>query len=263
MADIISLLESLPRYADPQSVTDIVTDAFPRLSDDSQYLEGMRTVVPGAEKLYGVRVPKLRRLARGVAKTYRSDSDGLKRIALECWDRGSREHRLLAVFILAGVKGMEPQERWSLGVRLLPDVSNWEECDQLCHAMLGEALAHEPGFMDELESWLRDENVWVRRAAIVTTVLLRRADYPDALARELDLRTLAMCRALLNDREKYIRKAVDWAIRETIKRRHDLACDWMMDQTSGELSTTARSTLKLAAKKLHAREQEAFLKAIE
>lgn len=263
MTDIDRLLTPMPSDADPQMVTDVLTQAFTRLSDDPQYLEGMRSVVPGAEKLYGVRVPGLRKLARGVVKTYRRDSEGLKRIAVECWQRSSREHRLLAVFILAGIKEMEPMELWSFGVRFLPDVSNWEECDQLCHATLGEALAREPEYMDELESWLANDNLWVRRAATVTTVLLRRANYPDELARELDRRALAMCGELLDEREKYIRKAVDWAIRETIKRRYDLARDWMMDQASGKLSSTARSTLKLASKKLSVADRESFLAAIQ
>jgi 3-methyladenine DNA glycosylase AlkD len=263
MADIESLLASLPADPDPTTVTEVLSDAFVHLSDDPQYLEGMKSVVKGAEKLYGVRVPKLRKLARGVVKTYHRDSESLQRIAAESWNRGSREHRLLAVFILAGVKGMEPEQLWSFGVRFLPDVSNWEECDQLCHATLGEALAREPEYMDELESWLDDENFWVRRAAIVTTVLLRRANYPVELARELDRRALAMCNYLLDDREKYIRKAVDWSIRETIKRHHDLARDWMMAQASGDLSSTARSTLKLASKKLGDKDRDAFIKAIE
>jgi 3-methyladenine DNA glycosylase AlkD len=264
MAEIESLLARLPNTPDPTHVVDVMTEAFEQLGDDPEYLEGMRTVVPGAEKLYGVRVPRLRELARGVVREYRSQPGELKEIAVACWERGSREHRLAAVFLLSKLKkGLDPQERWSLGVRFLPDVSNWEECDQLCHALLGEALAKSPEFMDELETWLDDDNKWVRRAALVSTVLLRRADFPDALARDLDRRALRMCERLLDDPEKYIRKAVDWAIRETIKRRYDLARAWMMARAASELSSTARSTLKLASKKLVERDRESWLRVLE
>jgi len=67
---------------------------------------------------------------------------------------------------------------------------------------------------------------------------------------ELDARTLAMCAGLLNDGEKYIRKAVDWAVREVIKRHYNLAFEWMLTKAESAPSSTARSTLNLAAKKL-------------
>ena len=104
---------------------------------------------------------------------------------------------------------LSPAERWELGVRFLPDVSNWESCDQLCAALLGETLARDPGYMEVLEGWVEDENFWVRRAALVAPVYLRRAKYPEQVMLDLDRRTLAICGALLNDQGKYIRKAVD------------------------------------------------------
>lgn len=264
MAEMESILAALPETPDPPHVADILTEAFEQLGDDPDYLQGMRTVVPGAEKLYGVRVPRLRELARGVVRKYRSQPGELIKIAVASWERGSREHRLVAVFLLSRLKkGLDPRERWSLGVRFLPDVSNWEECDQLCHALLGEALAKSPEFMDELETWLDDDNIWVRRGALVSTVLLRRAAFPDTLARELDRRALGMCERLLDDPEKYIRKAVDWAIRETIKRHYDLAREWMMAMAASDLSSTARSTLKLASKKLEKSDRGAWLRALE
>ena len=72
-----------------------------------------------------------------------------------------------------------------------------------------------------------------------------------------------MCAQLLDDQEHYIRKAVDWTVREVIKRHQDLAFRWMMNQAESGLSSIARSTLKLAAKKLPPDRQKSFLKAVE
>ena len=157
---------------------------------------------------------------------------------------------------------MDPQERWALGRMLLPDVYNWETCDQLCAALLGEALARDSRFMDELERMARDENFWVRRAALVASVYLRRAKFAEDVALELDRRTLAMCEALLDDSEKYIRKAVDWSIRETVKRHYDLGKEWLLAQAAAEPSRITRTTLKLASKKLEAVDRVVFLELI-
>jgi len=106
--------------------------------------------------------------------------------------------------------------------------------------------------------------VWdaIRRASLVAPVYLRRAEYSEQVALDLDRRTLAICDALLNDREKYIRKAVDWSVREVIKRRYDLGREWLFAQADSELSRTARSTLKLAAKKLTEHDQAFFLNSL-
>jgi hypothetical protein len=56
-----------------------------------------------------------------------------------------------------------------------------------------------------------------------------------------------------------VRNAVDWAVREVIRRDYDLGQNWVMERSLTELSSVARSTLKKAAKKLSPRDQDQFL----
>jgi 3-methyladenine DNA glycosylase AlkD len=248
-------------------LTDIITAITQVLevkADDPEYKAGVSRAVPGAPETYGVRVPDLRAVAKELVRRYKAQPEQMIELSLHLWDRGSREHRLIALFVLAGLKKkLSPSQRWELGVGFLPDIADWELCDQMCHALLGQALAEDPCYMDELESWIEDENFWVRRAALVSTVLLRRAKYAEPLATELDERALGMCARLLDDREHYIRKAVDWTVREVIKRHEDLAYNWMLDQAAGGMSSIGHSTLKLASKKLPPQRQKTFLKAVE
>jgi 3-methyladenine DNA glycosylase AlkD len=253
------LLANLPAEPDVGMVVDLVTEAFERMADRGEYYKAMQTVVPGAGVIYGVRVPALRELAKGVQHAYKQDQEALKAIALASWEQGSREHELFGLFLLGYVKKLSPAERWALGERFLPQVGHWEACDQLCAALLGEALAQDAKYMDLLEGWVDAENIWVRRAALVATVYLRRAKFSPEVALDLDQRTLAMCARLLDDRERYIRKAVDWAIREVVGRHYAQALEWMMAQAAGVPSRTAGTTLKLASKKLSNPDRDAFL----
>lgn len=254
---VAELLEASDDHA--QALT-VLENAFQQMSD-AEYLEGMKRTVPGAARLYGVRVPQLRALAREIARHYKRDSDALAELAAFVWNDGSREHQLLAVFMLGRAK-LTPEGRWELGTSFLPDVDNWETCDQLCHALLGEALARDPAYMAVLETWLDHENFWQRRAALVSTVLLRRYKGPSQEGEDLDRRALAMCEALLEDPEPYIAKAVDWTVREVIKRHPDLGAAWMLAQAEKNLSAKARSTLKKSAKKLTPEEQTRFLELL-
>jgi 3-methyladenine DNA glycosylase AlkD len=252
-----------PEELDVREVLEIVTHALEGQEQDSEYIQGMQMAVPGAGKLYGVRVPQLRTMAKQLTKKYGDQEHDLDRLAQASWAQGSREHRLIAIFILAGMRKLTPERRWELGVKFLPDVEDWETCDQMCHALLGQALADDPNYMDQLETWIDDDNFWVRRAALVSTVILRRAKYSEAVAEGLDQRTLRMCSILLEDGEKYIRKAVDWTVRAVIKRHYALAFTWMVDQVESGLGAVGRSTLKLSAKKLNEADQKHFLTALE
>jgi 3-methyladenine DNA glycosylase AlkD len=158
--------------------------------------------------------------------------------------------------ILAGLKTLTPAQRWELGLRYLPDVGDWEICDQLCMGLLGQALAEEPTYIEALEGWVEDPNFWVRRAALASTVVLRRSKAEPATRKLLDQRTLGICLHLLDDNEHYVRKAVDWAVREVIRRDYALGKRWLMRRSQGELSSVARSTLKKAAKKLIPEDRE-------
>jgi 3-methyladenine DNA glycosylase AlkD len=242
----------LPAEPDSAVVVSELKDFFARSGGDVDYQKGVQMAVPGAGTVYGVRVPDLRHISGQIVRRYQNDAAALANIAVASWDAHSREHELVALFILGDMRGLAPEERWRYGLRFLPRATNWESCDQLCAALIGQALAEDPRYMEQLEGWIEHEDFWVRRAALVATVYLRRAKYDEALAIALDQRALSMCGRLLDDREKYVRKAVDWAVRETIKRHYNLAFTWMIAMAESSTSSTARSTLKLAAKKLEA-----------
>lgn len=257
-------LAALPDRPDDHATLLVVVDETFKALTDPEYQQGVSTTVPGAIDVYGVRVPDLRAFAKVLATRFKGDSyrDALRAISLATWDVGSREHQLLALFMLERAK-LTPVECWQLGNMLLPDVGNWESCDQLCSILLGTALAADTGYMDTLEGWLEDPNFWQRRAALVTTTRLRRFKGPAEEAEALDQRALAMCEALLDDPEPYIAKAVDWAVREVIKRHPEMGAAWMLAQAKQGLSGKARNTLKKSAKKLTPDEEAQFLALLE
>jgi 3-methyladenine DNA glycosylase AlkD len=263
MTDHEQIALHLPDEAEPGRILEQLDAALKATAVDTAYRESMHTVVPGAGQVLGVRVPQLRALAAQLGKAYRGQETLLLDLARGCWRRGTREHRLIALFLLAGMKALTPRERWSMAEGFLPDVQDWETCDQLCGALTGQALAEDPAYMDQLEVWAGDPDFWVRRVAIVSTVLLRRSAFELGVARSLDERTLELCDRLLADEEKYIRTAVDWALRELIKRSYKLGCGYLIEKAAERPDYPARATLKLAAKKLKPADQDRFFEALE
>jgi 3-methyladenine DNA glycosylase AlkD len=261
MTEINAESIELPGEVEVEPLLEIFREAFENLSHDEGYQEGMQMAVPGVGEMYGVRVPLLRAFAKRLLKAYKGQHEALTQLAKSSWQVGTREHRLVALYMLEKVK-LPPEDRWKLGLAFLPAVDNWETCDVMCMSLQGIAICQEPGYMDELERWIEDDNFWVRRAALVTSTRLRNAKFDQELKDELDRRTLAMCRALMYDDEKYIRKAVDWGVRDVLRRNYALGRDWLLARAEEDLEQPALSSLKLAAKKLDEGDREAFLRRV-
>lgn len=261
IAEMKALLGPLPQPAAPALVVDIVTGAFEQLGDPDN-VAGIKKFIPGVEEAYGLRVAQLRNIAKVIYRAYEDDVTLCRSIALASWPRATREHRLFTMLLLE-LLPLEAVDFWKLGVRYLEDAKTWEDVDQLCSSTLGQALCLDPAYINELEDWIIDDNFWVRRAAVVSMIMLRRATYPEAEARLYDQRALAMCYALLHDKEHYVRKAVDWTIREILKRRYDLARDWLFKRAAEHHPTRARTVLKWSTKKLTEADREHFMAVLE
>jgi 3-methyladenine DNA glycosylase AlkD len=67
-----------------------------------------------------------------------------------------------------------------------------------------------------LQAWARSENLWWRRAALVSTVALSRHGSAEGARR-----VLAICTELVTDREDMVVKALSWALRELSKKHPD------------------------------------------
>ncbi|MBN1265690.1 MAG: DNA alkylation repair protein [Anaerolineales bacterium] len=255
---IEELLESLPKRPEEDSLLKFLDAAFNHLGD-KDYREMIQTAVPGMEEgSYGVRVPELRTLTKKLVNAYKDQFEILRSLIEPIWSQPTREHKQVALFISFYGK-IPADEGWELALRLIPDIQNWEVCDQLCLSLTTPALAQDPRLFDTLEEWVGSASYWRRRVALVTAAILRKPIFPAKEAAALDQRVLQMCLGLLDDPEPYVAKAVDWTIREILKRRYDMARVWMFTRLQEDLSRTARSTLRKASAKLTDTDRRYFL----
>ena len=92
--------KELPANPDPDMIVQTLEEVFMDLGGDPDYLSGMRMTVPGVQKLYGVKVPLLRKLSREMIQAYEHEKAVILKLAEACWYCGSREHQLVALFLL-------------------------------------------------------------------------------------------------------------------------------------------------------------------
>jgi len=94
------------------------------------------------------------------------------------------------------------------------NLDNWVTTDTFSVIVSGWAWRNNQITDKDILNWLKSDNLWWRRAAVVSTVgmnLKSRGGKGDTK------RTLMVCEKVVNDREDMIVKAVSWALRELSK----------------------------------------------
>jgi 3-methyladenine DNA glycosylase AlkD len=159
---------------------------------------------PRTEQL-GITIPQLRALAR----PHRRDHP----LALALWSLPVHEARVLAGLV-ADPRLLTPEQMdaWVSGF------DSWDVCDQTCL----NAFCHTPHAFAKVREWARREPEFERRTpfALLATLAVHRKQEPDATF--LDL--LPLIEEAATDERNFVKKAVNWALRQIGKRRGSPAC---------------------------------------
>ena len=106
----------------PEEYKELLAE-FRRYADEA-YKKFNESLIPGTETAYGVRLPKLREMAKDVI---RRDAEGFLAVSRA----GSYEEILLRGLVIAGMKtGIS--RRLELVSAFLPLIDNWAVCDSFC-----------------------------------------------------------------------------------------------------------------------------------
>ena len=158
-------------------------------------------IVTSGEQL-GISLGQLRSMGR----PYRHDHA----LALELWESGIHEARLLATVIEDPAKITRAQmERW------VRDCDNWAVTDALAFVFDRTRFAEA-----KAERWSLRKAEYVKRAAfsIMAGMAVHRKELPD----EIFLRFLTIIKREATDERNFVRKAVNWALRGIGKRNATL-----------------------------------------
>ncbi len=166
---------------------------------DPRNVAGMARYGISTAGLLGVPIPPLRKLAR----EHRRDHA----LALELWDSGIHEARILAGLVDDPAQVTDSQmETW------VREIDSWDICD----GTMNNLFRKTPGAWKKAIEWSRREETFVRRAGFVLMACLSVHDKQAPDAKFLAL--LPVIRRHASDERNFVRKAVNWALRQIGKR---------------------------------------------
>ena len=166
-------------------------------------LEGMaRFAIVGDQRL-GVSVPDMRKLAKDIGKDHQ--------LALDLWDTGVPEAMIVAGMIAETEKLTEAQmEVWVV------DINSWDICDQVCMNLFEKTPLAEK----KIYEWSVREEEFVKRASYALIACL--AWHDKEASDEAFTQYFPVIVAGATDERNFVKKAVNWALRNIGKRNQAL-----------------------------------------
>ncbi|WP_456474359.1 DNA alkylation repair protein [Candidatus Pyrohabitans sp.] len=177
-------------------------------------VEGMAKFGITPKNAYGVPIPDLRKIAKEIGKNHE--------LARQLWALNTRETRILASMIADPKMVTEEQmEKW------VEEFDYWEICDQCCMNLFEKTkFAYQ-----KCVEWSSREEEFVKRAGFV---LMARLAVSDKKADDGQFeRFLPIIKREATDNRNFVKKAVNWALRQIGKR--NLALNRRAIETAKEI----------------------------
>lgn len=194
-------------------------------------LPGMARFGINVSTALGLSMPMIRQEARKYKRNHE--------LALALWGLNVHELRILAALV-DDPKQLTPtqMEAW------VRDFNSWDLCDQVCSGLFQKS----PYAFPKIKEWVQYNEEFIKRAGFVlmATMAVHHKKAPDAIF----LNFLPLIEKGASDERNFVKKAVNWALRQIGKRNlrlHEaaIACgERLLEQPSKSARWIARDALR-------------------
>jgi 3-methyladenine DNA glycosylase AlkD len=208
---------------------------------DPDYLEGMATFAIHTDRALGVSAPRMRKLAKEIGSNHK--------LAIELWKSSIHEARVVAALIDDPKLVTESQMNdW------VRQFDNWGVCDACCCVLFDKT----PFAWDKAIEWAGRKEEFVKRAGFVLMAALavHNKEAPD----KDFLPFFNIIKRHADDERNFVKKAVNWALRQIGKRNLRLnkkavafAKEIRRIDSSAARWIAADALRELTSRKVHAR----------
>lgn len=194
--------------------TETIIDQL-KIAADPERKKASAIMFPTQMEVLGVRNPAMKELIKEWWKTIKSwPAEALLDFSKQLVKTKIFECNQVAFELLWKNKNALRMIQLSDVEELGQNIDNWVTVDTLSVLISGWVWRENQISDEDILNWLKSENRWWRRTAVVSTVPLNlrsRGGTGDAK------RTLLICEKVVNDRDDMIVKALSWSLRELSK----------------------------------------------
>ncbi|HEX2866794.1 MAG TPA: DNA alkylation repair protein [Ignavibacteriales bacterium] len=172
---------------------------FIKSNYNEENVKGMARFGISSKNTYGVSMPVLRHMAKMTGRD--------QALSLELWETGVHEARILAA-LTGEPKKVTPRqmEHW------VKDFESWDVCDQTCSNLFDKT----PFAYEKALEWSERDEEFVKRAGFVLMAAM--AVHDKKADDEMFIEFLSIIEREAMDERNFVKKAVNWALRQIGKR---------------------------------------------
>ena len=222
---------------------------------DRDATKNYQRIISNTGKYYGVPKPILWVIASEIGKFIIKEPGKAFSLLEVIWNEGSYEAKQIVGKSLENFGPKNPKETLDFIPLLLSDIDNWSVCD--CLAMYAvEPIVYKNSelVLPLSEKWINNGNKWIKRFGVVSLRGYKRIQITDKIFEILD--------GVMEDKDKDIKKAVSWILREITKKNPDEVAEFLMKWAKANPSKDTKWIIKDGMKKLRSNEQKEILKLL-
>jgi 3-methyladenine DNA glycosylase AlkD len=159
------------------------------------------------DNAFGVSMPEVRKIGKVIG----NPPAGGQKLSLELWQSGIHEAKILASIVGEPKLVLEKQmDNW------VNDFDSWDVCDQVCMNLFDKTNFA----FKKAKEWPKSEREFTRRAGFALMAALA---VHDKTASDQDfIKLFPLIKTYSTDERNFVRKAVNWALRQIGKRNQNL-----------------------------------------
>ena len=223
-----------------KSIVDQIREELKQNADEKLKKSGERFFKEKV-KMYGMKTA----LGIQIGKKYWKeiqDKDKKEIFAMceELWKSGYMEESFIACNWSYSLSKQYEEKDFALFEKWVKTyISNWASCDTLCNHTIGTFVDMYPKYLENLKSWARSENRWVKRASAVTLIVPAR--HGKFLKDIFEIANI-----LLLDSDDLVQKAYGWMLKAASESHQKEVFEYVMKNKT----IMPRTALRYAIEKM-------------
>ena len=202
--------------------------------DAIQMQRYLKTTMP----FYGVKSPILNTIVNDVNNLHLiSNQEEYNSVIMDIWNLSHREEKYISIKLARKWKKYITLEALTVYEKMIREGQWWDFIDPISQGLIGILLMNNRFKMNKiLDKWIKDENLWIRRSAILAHLKHKEnTDYK---------KLFEYCLKCAHEKEFFIQKAIGWVLREYSKTEPEIVFSFIEEHDSVLSNLSKREGMK-------------------
>ncbi|ABR55135.1 DNA alkylation repair enzyme [Methanococcus vannielii SB] len=232
------------KFIDNDNILEVIIQVLGQNSDEKTKLSGSKFFKEQI-KLHGVKVSTVTKISKEYFEYIKNcDKNEILSLCETLFSSGYLEEQFIACNWSYYLKNQYSMDDFiTFERRLNQYVTNWASCDTPCNHTIGTFIEMYPNFIQNIITWTKSNNRWLRRGAAVTLIIpARKGKFIDEI--------FQIANNLFSDKEDLVQKGYGWMLKAASESHEKEVFEYVIKNKSNMPRTALRYSIEKMSKEL-------------